>query len=83
MHDSATISGATSDAGGTISYAIYSDNTCDTLVADVTPADNAVNNGVAPDSDSHQFNSAGTFYWQATYSGDANNTGPVSSACQS
>ena len=29
-----------------------------------------------------QFNSAGTFYWQATYSGDANNTGPVSSACR-
>ena len=70
VHDSATISGATSDAGGTISYAIYSDDSCSTLVADVTPDPNAVSNGVAPDSDSHTFNSAGTFYWQATYSGD-------------
>ena len=81
VHDSATISGATATAGGTISYKIYSNNTCSTLVADVTPANNTVVNGVAPDSDSHQFNSAGTFYWQATYSGDPNNTGPSSSAC--
>ena len=83
MHDSATISGATATAGGTISYKIYSNNTCSTLVADVTPANNTVVNGVAPDSNSRQFNSAGTFYWQATYSGDGNNTGPVSSTCTS
>jgi hypothetical protein len=83
VHDSATITGATANAGGTISYAIYSDNACSALVDDVTPTVNSVVNGVAPDSDSHQFNSAGTFYWQATYSGDTNNTGPVSSACTS
>ena len=41
-----------------------------TLVADVTPATKTVINGVVPDSDSRQFNSAGTFYWQAIYSGD-------------
>ena len=78
VHDSATISGATSGAGGTITYKIYSDNTCATEVADVTPDPNTVSNHVAPDSDSYTFNSAGTFYWQATYSGDGNNTGPVS-----
>jgi hypothetical protein len=83
VHDSATITGATADAGGTITYKIYSDNTCSTLVADVTPSPNTVSAGVAPDSSSHQFNSAGTFYWQATYSGDSNNTGPVSSVCTS
>jgi uncharacterized repeat protein (TIGR01451 family) len=83
VHDSATISGATADAGGTISYKVYSDNECTTLVADLTPVDNNVVDGVAPDSLSHTFNSAGTFYFQATYSGDNNNTGPVSSACTS
>ena len=44
VHDSATISGATADAGGTITYKIYSNNTCSTLVADVTPANNTVVN---------------------------------------
>src|SRR6185369_9345219 len=83
VHDSATINGATSDAGGTISYAVYSDNQCSVLVADLTPADNTVVDGVAPDSKDHTFNSAGTFYFQATYSGDNNNTGPVSSECTS
>src|SRR6185503_11215232 len=72
-----------SDAGGTISYAVYSDDQCSVLVADLTPADNTVVNGVAPDSKDHTFNSAGTFYFQATYSGDNNNTGPVSSECTS
>src|SRR5436190_9982838 len=83
VHDSATINGATSDAGGTISYAVYSDDQCSVLVADLTPANNTVVNGVAPDSKDHTFNSAGTFYFQATYSGDNNNTGPVSSECTS
>ena len=32
-----------------------------------------VTNGIVPDSNTLQFNSAGTFYWQASYSGDANN----------
>ena len=83
VSDSATITGATADAGGTITYKIYSDNACTTLVADVTPTPNTVVNGVAPNSLSHQFNNAGTFYWQATYSGDADNPGPVSSVCTS
>ena len=83
VSDSATITGATADASGTITYKIYSNNTCTTLVADVTPTPNTVVNGIAPNSLSYQFNSAGTFYWQATYSGDANNPGPVSSVCTS
>jgi hypothetical protein len=41
-----------------------------------------VTNGSVPDSDALQFNSAGTFYWQASYSGDSNNTS-AKSACQS
>ena len=81
VHDSATLHGATTDAGGTISYAYYSDSACTLDAVDPTPATNDVVDGAAPDSTSHTFNSAGTFYWQATYSGDANNTAPVSSPC--
>src|SRR5436190_414643 len=41
-----------------------------------------VTNGVVPDSDSTgALNTAGTYYFRAFYSGDPNNTGPVSSAC--
>ena len=34
-----------------------------------------------PDSKPFTFNTAGTFYFVATYSGDSNNTGPVNSGC--
>src|SRR2546423_85139 len=69
------------DAGGTVSYALYSNNDCTGLVEDLTPATNTVVNGAIPNSKAHQFNTAGTFYFRATYSGDNNNTGPVSSGC--
>jgi uncharacterized repeat protein (TIGR01451 family) len=80
-HDTASLTGNTADAGGTVSYALYSHNDCTGLVEDLTPATNTVVNGSVPDSKAHQFNTAGTFYFQATYSGDNNNTGPVSSGC--
>jgi hypothetical protein len=35
-------------------------------------------NGVVPDSDPVTFNTAGTYYWQAVYSGDAKNSGATS-----
>src|SRR5207248_3029526 len=82
-HDTASLTGATSDAGGTISYALYSKNDCTGLVANLTPDVNTFSNGNVPDSKAHQFNSAGTFYFVSTYSGDNNNTGPVSSGCAS
>src|SRR2546430_15713248 len=80
-HDTASLTGATADAGGTVSYALYSNNDCTGLVEDLTPATNTVVNGAIPNSKAHQFNTAGTFYFRATYSGDNNNTGPVSSGC--
>src|SRR5262249_33756084 len=72
-------------AGGTITYKLYNNSTCTGttpatgLLADLTPANNTVTNGVAPDSLPFTFNNAGTFYFYAVYSGDANNTGPVNS----
>ena len=84
VSDQATITGAPSGAGGTITYSVYSDSACQTLFADATPAVNSVSGGQAPASKQITFDNAGTFYWQATYSGDvANNAGGSSSACGS
>src|SRR6185503_8370257 len=82
VHDTATLSGATADAMGSVSFAVYSNNTCTTLVQSLGTV--AVVNGV-PVGPSNDFtpNAAGDFYFQATYSGDINNTGPVSSVCTS
>jgi hypothetical protein len=87
LHDTATITGATATAGGTITYQLFNNATCSTLngglIATLTPSPNTVSGGVAPDSLTFTFNNAGTFYFYAVYSGDANNTGPVNSGCAS
>ena len=80
VHDSATLSGATADAGGTVTYTVYTDSACSTGAQDA--GTKTVTNGVVPDSDPVTFNSTGTFYWQASYSGDANNK-PALSVCTS
>jgi hypothetical protein len=76
VHDSATLSGATSDAGGTVIYTVYSNNTCTTGARDAGTV--TLTNGTVPDSNALAFNTAGTFYWQAVYSGDTNNNGATS-----
>jgi hypothetical protein len=73
VHDSATLNGASGDAGGTVTYTVYDNNTCTSNANDRDAGTKTVTNGVVPDSNSLQFNSAGTFYWQASYSGDLNN----------
>ena len=72
VHDSYALTGATATSGGTVTYTAYTDNACSLGARD------AGNEGtstyrVPADSDGLQFNSAGTFYWQAVYSGDAAN----------
>src|SRR5262249_3140009 len=47
-----------------------------------SPATVTVTNDVVPDSGGASFPAAGTFFWQAVYSGDANNGG-ATSACTS
>jgi hypothetical protein len=82
LYDTATLSGATSDAGGTVTYALYTNDTC--TVPSTTPALSdtvTVTNGSVPRSADVTFTVAGTFYFRATYSGDSNNNGPVSSGC--
>ncbi|MGE5297637.1 MAG: hypothetical protein ACM3KM_00550 [Acidobacteriaceae bacterium] len=77
VHDSSALTGATPAAGGTVAYTVYTNNLC-TLGAQSAGAAKAVVNGVVADSDPITFNTAGTFYWQAVYSGDANNNGATS-----
>ena len=79
-HDTSTLTGAFNPTG-TVTYSLYSDNHCGTLVADLTPSSNTVTSSTMPDSKPFTFNTAGTFYFVATYSGDSNNTGPVNSGC--
>jgi len=76
VHDSSSLSGATGDAGGQVTYTVYTNNTCTTgarAAGTVT-----VTNGVVPDSNALAFNTAGTFYWQAVYTGDTKNNGATS-----
>jgi hypothetical protein len=80
VHDSATLSGATANAAGTVTYTVYTDTACSAGAQDAGTV--TVANGAVPDSNPITFNAAGDYYWQAAYSGDANNNG-ATSACTS
>ncbi|HVV39273.1 MAG TPA: SpaA isopeptide-forming pilin-related protein [Candidatus Paceibacterota bacterium] len=77
VYASSTLWNETSNAAGTVKYKVYSNNSCTTDMRDAGTV--TVTNGIAPNSNSLQFNSAGTFYFQAVYSGDANNAAATSS----
>src|SRR5262249_14529147 len=84
-HDTATLSGATAAAGGTVTYTVFTNNTCSTQAPAAQqpgPAPVTVTGGLVPDSAAVSFPAAGTFFWQAAYSGDANNNA-ATSACAS
>jgi hypothetical protein len=80
VHDSATLSGATANAGGTVTYTVYTDSACSLGAQDAGTV--TVTSGSVPDSNPITFNSTGDFFWQAVYSGDANNN-PATSVCTS
>jgi alpha-tubulin suppressor-like RCC1 family protein len=76
--DQATLSGENvSEAGGTVAYSVYSDSQCSKLVMQAGTAE--VTAGIVPASEAESL-SPGTYYWQATYSGDEANE-KSSSAC--
>ena len=80
VFDTAVLTGATATAGGTVTYTAYTNDTCTT---GAIPAGTVtVTNGVVPQSNPVTFPTAGTFWWQAVYSGDANNN-PATSVCTS
>ncbi len=78
VHDSSTLSGATAGAGGTVTYTVYANSGCTQGAQGA--GTRTVTSGVVPDSDPITFGSAGTYYWQAVYSGDADNN-PATSPC--
>lgn len=77
IHDVATLSGATSDAGGTITFALYGpdDATCSgtNLVATDASFTVAVSGNGNYTSPSFTPTAVGTYRWIANYSGDAKN----------
>jgi hypothetical protein len=73
--DTATLSGGASPSG-TVTFRLFSDNTCTTQVFTST---NALTGGTAT-SGSFQPAAPGTYYWTATYNGDASNNA-VSAPC--
>jgi Bacterial Ig-like domain (group 3) len=79
VSDTATLSGATANAGGTVTFTVFSDSACSNQVYNA--GSGTVSNGMAY-SAPVIFNNAGTYYWQAVYSGDANNN-PATSPCMS
>ncbi|HET8752392.1 MAG TPA: DUF11 domain-containing protein, partial [Gaiellaceae bacterium] len=87
VHDSSSLTGATADASGTVKYRWYSSLTACNAGTYDTPGGNDIGDvtvagDVVPDSNTAgPFDTAGTYYFRAFYSGDNNNTGPVSSAC--
>src|ERR1039458_6597090 len=87
-YDTAPLSGATPDASGTVTYRIYTGHSEDTCTGLATtqisgqPVAVTVTSGNVPDSAAVTFTQTGTYYWQATYSGDSNNNG-VTSTCTS
>jgi hypothetical protein len=73
--DSATLSGVTSDASGTVTYKLFKNNYCTgtpILTSKVT-----VTNGLVPNSKSFQ-PKIGSYNVQAVYSGDSKNAGATS-----
>ena len=75
--DSATLAGAgVATAGGTVTYLIFSDSKCTKIVDD---SQVTVTDGVVPSSAPETFSKAGSYYWTAVYSGDANNAGSTES----
>jgi hypothetical protein len=71
--DTATIEGENgSKATGTLTYKVYSDSECTQEVADAGTV--SVTGAAAPPSDA-EILAPGTYYWQATYSGDGANIG--------
>jgi uncharacterized repeat protein (TIGR01451 family) len=81
LSDTATLSGGTSGAGGTITFMLFSDSACSTQVGgDVTAAVDGADGQQYP-SPSITVNAPGTYYWIAIYSGDTTQNAGSSTTC--
>ncbi len=75
--DAATLSGSNVvSAGGTVSYGVYGNPSCTDVVASAGTVE--VTDGSVPPSAAVSLPSPGTYYWHASYSGDAENDASTS-----
>jgi hypothetical protein len=80
--DSSTLTGANASAAtGTVTYSVFSDSGCTTVV-DAGTTEAIITPGTLPPSAPVALMTPGTYYWQASYSGDSANGASVS-ACGS
>jgi hypothetical protein len=79
--DTASLTGATANATGTITWQLFGPDDATCSGTPLTTAPVPVNGNGNYTSPSLTPSAAGTYYWVATYSGDANNTAPPPTAC--
>ena len=87
VHDTAALLGVVLSEPSTVNYKVYSDSSCTQLYKDlgdvvVVAPTLVIVNATAPNSAEISFPDPGTYYFQASYSGDINNF-PAKSECQS
>jgi uncharacterized repeat protein (TIGR01451 family) len=80
LSDTATLSGLTANATGTITYHLYSDATCTTEVAG-SPVTKTVSGNGSYTSPTITIQNVGFYSWRDSYSGDANNAAIPLTAC--
>jgi len=68
----AALAGATANAGGRLTFTTYDDGRC-TAERPLTASVRAVVNAAGGDSETVTYGGTGIVWWQAAYSGDANN----------
>ena len=73
VSDTATLAGASGDAGGTISFALYGPNDATCANTPVYTHDTSVSGSGDYASESFVPTLSGLYRWKATYSGDGNN----------
>ena len=81
--DTATLTGA-SNPTGTVTFTLYSDASCTTMVGSTASSAWTPNGGgsySATGTVTYTFSTAGTYYWVASFAGDINNAGAGPTAC--
>ena len=85
VYDTATITGGLGTLTGTVTYSLWTDNTCETPSTDPTftgggnTATVTLNaDGSVPNSPDLVFTTADEYWWQAEYSGGGRNDGAIS-----
>lgn len=80
VYDSATLTGAASTAGGTATYSFFKNGSCSGTAFSTQTVN--VSGGTVPNSNATGSLSAGSYSFQATYSGDSIDVAPPASGCE-